>query len=272
MYVCICVCIMYVCVYVCICVSGGEQEEVGEEEEELDAGRSVKEGGSNSRHGNPWLSNSGEESYPLHYVHTYMCACMCTYVHVYVRMYMCTYVHVYVCTCVRMYMCMYVGQGTNEERDKTHGSLSGKRAGLHVSRGVIDTGSFIVAEGGEGLGVASKQLLAVREAFAGDNVVEEFEREKAELESRETQVDAPVILPGDCMFVQSSKGFHQNLAFLKICLFHHKPWAIVRGFDQNLAFLKICLFHRKTMGYSKGFSPKFGFFENLSFSPKNHGL
>jgi U3 small nucleolar RNA-associated protein 14 len=49
---------------------------------------------------------------------------------------------------------------------------------------------------GSGLEVASKQLLVVREAFAGDNVVEEFAREKAEVEARETVDDTPIVLPG----------------------------------------------------------------------------
>ena len=50
--------------------------------------------------------------------------------------------------------------------------------------------------GQKGLKATSKQLLAVREAFAGDNVVEEFEREKAVLEAREMEDDTPLVLPG----------------------------------------------------------------------------
>ena len=63
---------------------------------------------------------------------------------------------------------------------------------------VIDTSSFMKSgEEDKGrLGAASDQLLAVREAFAGDNVVEEFEREKAELEAQELAKDEPVVLPG----------------------------------------------------------------------------
>lgn len=68
--------------------------------------------------------------------------------------------------------------------------------------GLIDTSSYMVAQrNGDGeergrLGAASDQLLAVREAFSGDNVVEEFEREKAEIEAREMAEDVPVVLPG----------------------------------------------------------------------------
>lgn len=67
---------------------------------------------------------------------------------------------------------------------------------------MIDTSSYMVSQqqerAGEGLGAASEQLLAVREAFAGDNVMEEFEREKAELEAQEMAKDMPVVLPGTC--------------------------------------------------------------------------
>lgn len=51
----------------------------------------------------------------------------------------------------------------------------------------------------EGLGRASKQLLSIREAFAGDDVVEEFEKEKEELEKKATMTDAPTALPGEGM-------------------------------------------------------------------------
>lgn len=162
-----------------MCCVSDEEQEVGEEEGEQ---------GSDSRHDNPWLSKSGEE----------------------IRVLLSTYLRM-------SYVCTYVGQSTTDERDKVHGSLSSKRAGLQGSRGVIDTGSYIVAEGGEGLGAASKQLLAVREAFAGDNVVEEFEREKAELESREMQVDAPVILPGVYMCVFTC--IHVYVCVCTMCMF-----------------------------------------------------
>ena len=65
----------------------------------------------------------------------------------------------------------------------------------------IDTGEFLSTESreeGEGssLEQASQQLLAVQEAFAGDDVVEQFVKEKEELleESRPKEID--LTLPG----------------------------------------------------------------------------
>ena len=51
-------------------------------------------------------------------------------------------------------------------------------------------------EGVGDLGRASKQLLSIREAFAGDDVVEEFQREKEELERQDDVSDIPAALPG----------------------------------------------------------------------------
>ena len=77
--------------------------------------------------------------------------------------------------------------------------LSYKKTSSHNN---IDTTSFMLdtRDAGRGdLGVASKQLLAVQEAFSGDNVVEEFEKEKAELEAKGTVDDTPSVMPGTLM-------------------------------------------------------------------------
>lgn len=50
--------------------------------------------------------------------------------------------------------------------------------------------------GGGGLGRASEQLLAIREAFAGDDVMGEFEQEKAELEAEENAEETTGDMPG----------------------------------------------------------------------------
>ena len=61
----------------------------------------------------------------------------------------------------------------------------------------IDTSAFI-SDGSRGvsLGRASEQLLAVREAFAADNVEEEFGKEKAELEAQKITTDTSIAMPG----------------------------------------------------------------------------
>ena len=72
------------------------------------------------------------------------------------------------------------------------------------NNGCIDTDSFMVEsrerEGGRGLKRASEQLLSIKEAFSGDNVVEEFQKEKEELEAKEIEKDTPVVLPGILIF------------------------------------------------------------------------
>ncbi len=77
----------------------------------------------------------------------------------------------------------------------TRPSTGGKTASSGSSLVIDTTTSFAVRDSG-GLGAASRQLLAVREAFSGDNVVQDFEREKAELEEQQTEKDAPTALPG----------------------------------------------------------------------------
>ena len=100
-----------------------------------------------------------------------------------------------------------LGQGT--KAGQASASTQARSSGAHSADGGLQTGcgglintqSFMVdkrgyKEEGKGLKAASSQLLAVREAFAGDDVVEQFEREKAELEAQETVDDTPVNLPG----------------------------------------------------------------------------
>ena len=147
----------------------GDSGEEGEEEEDEDEGGGMEEGSRQlsceepitvGYHDNPWLNSSGKGSGLLGNVLNYIS---------------------------RIGTNPKVGNGSKR---------------IASSSGLIDTSSFMVdrrnQQEGSGFKAASKQLLAVREAFAGDNVVEEFEREKAEVEAREMVDDTPVTLPGTC--------------------------------------------------------------------------
>ena len=81
----------------------------------------------------------------------------------------------------------------------------------HISKGAslkdramkqIDTSAFLLAEGEEesgrvSLGIASENLLNVQEAFAGDDVVDEFVREKEEEVEKGRPKEVDLALPGD---------------------------------------------------------------------------
>ena len=81
----------------------------------------------------------------------------------------------------------------------------------HISKGAslkdhamkqIDTNAFLLAEGEEesgrvSLGIASENLLNVQEAFAGDDVVDEFVREKEEEVEKGRPKEVDLALPGD---------------------------------------------------------------------------
>ena len=103
-----------------------------------------------------------------------------------------------------MFVCLFVVIITDSKAFDTHDRPMAKSSismtkSATLSDGHIDTSSFLVSNMANGkgqLGPASDQLLAVREAFSGDNVVEQFEREKAELEAQEMIEDSPTVLPG----------------------------------------------------------------------------
>ena len=66
----------------------------------------------------------------------------------------------------------------------------------------IDTSALLLAEGEEesgrvSLGIASENLLNVQEAFAGDDVIEEFVREKEEEVEKGRPKEVDLALPGD---------------------------------------------------------------------------
>lgn len=81
----------------------------------------------------------------------------------------------------------------------------------HISKGAslkdraikqIDTSAFLLAEGEEesgrvSLGIASEHLLNVQEAFAGDDVVDEFVKEKEEEVEKGRPKEVDLTLPGD---------------------------------------------------------------------------
>ena len=78
----------------------------------------------------------------------------------------------------------------------------------------IDTSAFLLAEGEEesgrvSLGMASEHLLNVQEAFAGDDVVEAFEREKEEEVEKGRPKEVDLTLPGNTLSVE--------LLFTEIC-------------------------------------------------------
>ena len=72
-----------------------------------------------------------------------------------------------------------------------------------LSTSIINPLDFLKSqEVGGALGVASQQLLHVHEAFAGDDVVNEFQDEKKEAErKRETDIQTTPHLPGMCLVV-----------------------------------------------------------------------
>ena len=66
----------------------------------------------------------------------------------------------------------------------------------------IDTGAFLLTDGNEdgrkaSSGVTGEHLLSVREAFAGDDVVEEFVREKEKEVEKGKPKDVDLTLPGE---------------------------------------------------------------------------
>ena len=72
----------------------------------------------------------------------------------------------------------------------------------------IDPSLYLLASGGPGAGGgglrgASEQLLAVQEAFAGDDVVENFSREKEEEVKKSLPKDIDLTLPGMCVYMFS---------------------------------------------------------------------
>ena len=87
-----------------------------------------------------------------------------------------------------------------EEEPQTTGRTSAKH---------IDPSLYLVASGGAGAGGglrgASEQLLAVQEAFAGDDVVENFSREKEEEVKKSQPKDIDLTLPGMCVYSGTSE-------------------------------------------------------------------
>ena len=80
----------------------------------------------------------------------------------------------------------------------------------------IDTSAFLLAEGEEesgrvSLGMASEHLLNVQEAFAGDDVVEAFEREKEEEVEKGRPKEVDLALPGNTLPVEL------HFVFTEIC-------------------------------------------------------
>ena len=89
------------------------------------------------------------------------------------------------------------GKATSREKKQPPKvELTGRKSAL----GHIDPGLFLQPEEGPGrrgrLGEASAHLLSVHEAFAGDDVVSEFARDKAEAVERGRPREVDLTLPG----------------------------------------------------------------------------
>ena len=89
--------------------------------------------------------------------------------------------------------------GTFTPKPSSALSTSGKKTASSSHNGHIDTSLFMNSGGGgdrRDLGKASQHLMPIMEAFSADNVVEEFEKEKAELEEEKTTTDTSDAMPG----------------------------------------------------------------------------